>query len=160
MKKEIKTLSHIREARYTFGAYSNNFMGCDLVMTSSVNIDGTIGEQVTLCSGDNDFTTHTSALDVFAQIIRSFAKEAVSLSHNATFSHFRKIEYGIPVDDESIPGGEIVFRFNVFFPQPGVISDRVEVDAGHNYIEVSLSAMNEFADAIQGFVNDLSVVKN
>lgn len=159
MKKEIKTLSHIREARYTFGAYSDNFMGCDLVMTSSVNTDGTIGEHVTLCTGDNDFSTHTSTLDVFAQIIRSFAKESVSLSHNATFSHFRKIEYGIPVDDESVPNGEIVFRFNVFFPQPGVISDRVEVDAGKGYIEVSLGSMNEFSDAVEHFIQDLTSAK-
>ncbi len=155
MKKEINTLSHVREARYTFGAYSDNFMGCDLVMTSTVNTDGSIGECVTLCSGDKNFSTQTSALEVFAQIIRSFAKEATELARNATFPHYRKIEYGIPVDDESVPDGAIVFRFNVFFPEPGAISNRVEVDAGHEYIEVSLSSMNEFADAVENFTQDL-----
>lgn len=157
MKKEIKTISHIREARYTFGPYSDNFMGCDLLMTAAVNEDKSMGDVVDVCTGNESLVVNSSYLETFANVLRLFAKDASGLASNAVLPHYKEVKYCIPGVNIEDPEDTIDFRFSLFFPERGIISDHIEVTINSKFIPLSMKYIGDAAEAIENFSRDLTV---
>lgn len=157
MKKEIKTISHIREARYTFGPYSDNFMGCDLLMTAAVNEDKSMGSTVEICTGNESLSINSAYMKPLSNVLRLFSKDAAGLASNAVFPHYKEVKYCIPGFNIEDPEDTIDFRFALFFPERGIISDHIEITIGTKFIPLSMKFIGDAAEAIENFSRDLII---